>query len=129
MIINTGENFRYIDGTGHFIQMIWAETRTVGCGMVSHVSREQPNKVTRLENLKWKFVNKTCFRYYACHYGPVGNYIGQQIYSPGSPCSRCPYQTQCSNTFQGLCQDNNYQKTNFRYKLSSKFEFKIRKNF
>ena len=47
MIINTGENFRYIDGTGHFIQMIWAETRTVGCGMVSHVSREHPNKVTR----------------------------------------------------------------------------------
>ena len=61
-----------------------------------------------------KYLNKTCFRYYACHYGPVGNYIGQQIYSPGSPCSRCPYQTQCSNSYQGLCHDNNNQKTNFR---------------
>merc|ERR1712130_918442 len=87
-----------------------AETRTVGCGMVSHVSREQPNKVTR---------------YYACHYGPVGNYIGQQIYSPGSPCSRCPYQTQCSNTFQGLCQDNNYRKTNFRIAENDKNEYRI----
>ena len=43
----TVQIFRYIDGTGHFIQMIWAETRTVGCGMVTHISRDHPNKVTR----------------------------------------------------------------------------------
>jgi len=101
--------YKYIDGTGHFIQMIWAETRTVGCGMVTYISRDNPNKVTR---------------YYACHYGPVGNFIGQQIYSPGSPCSRCPHQTQCSNSYSGLCQENN-QRTNFRITKVEKIKNEI----
>ena len=40
-------------------------------------------------------------RYYACHYGPGGNYVGRRMYSPGPPCSLCSL---CSSQYQGLCQ-------------------------
>jgi len=42
-------------------------------------------------------------RYYVCHYGPVGNFIGQQIYQPGRPCSSCPGGASCSASYSGLC--------------------------
>ena len=80
--------FRFVEGTGHFVQMIWGATSRIGCGMISHVSPDRPDRVTR---------------YYACHYGPGGNFVGQNIYSPGSPCSKC----QCSSQYPGLCQDKN----------------------
>ena len=46
------------------------------------------------------------FRYYVCHYGPVGNYIGQKIYKPGAPCGSCPFGTSCSFEYPGLCETN-----------------------
>ena len=51
-------------------------------------------------------IMKIFFRYYVCHYGPVGNYIGQQIYQPGGPCSSCPRGTRCSGSYAGLCRSS-----------------------
>ena len=54
LILSMGTNhcnnyiiFRIVEGTGHFSQMIWADTGTVGCGMVTHISQQFPDKVTR----------------------------------------------------------------------------------
>ena len=53
------------------------------------------------------------FRYYVCHYGPVGNYIGQQIYKPGRPCSSCPLLTSCSTSYAGLCSGSEGSQRNY----------------
>ena len=34
-------------GTGHFTQMVWADTDTVGCGMVIHRSSQHQGKLIR----------------------------------------------------------------------------------
>merc|ERR1712060_680 len=77
------ESFQY--GTGHYTQVVWAETTMVGCGM----------------------------RYYAeggwytslvfCNYAIGGNFIGENTYELGPPCSNCPDGTSCDSEFPGLC--------------------------
>ena len=29
---------RFVEGTGHFVQLVWADTAAVGCGMVTHLT-------------------------------------------------------------------------------------------
>jgi len=73
--------------TGHFSQVIWANSYLVGCGFAHH--------------LKGNWYSSL----YVCQYGPVGNVIGQPIYqsSPTRVCV-CPDGTGCSNpTYSGLC--------------------------
>ena len=60
-----------------------------------------------------KIINSVILRYYVCHYGPVGNYIGQQIYQPGRPCSSCPRYTSCSASYSGLCSGNQVAAGNY----------------
>ena len=50
------------DGTGHYSQLVWGATSLLGCGGITHTT-----PVGRVA------------RYYACHYGPAGNYVGQQV--------------------------------------------------
>jgi hypothetical protein len=73
--------------TGHFTQVIWANTYLVGCGFA-------------------QFMDKGWFtNFYVCQYGPVGNILNTSVYSssPTKVCV-CPKDTSCSNTtFQGLC--------------------------
>jgi len=73
--------------TGHFTQVVWANSYLVGCGFAQYKTDG------------W-FTNL-----YVCQYGPVGNVIGNPIYSssPSRVCV-CPQGTSCSNsTYSGLC--------------------------
>jgi len=86
--VDNSARYRFVPGTGHFAQMTWAQTSLVGCGHITYRNTETQPKIAR---------------YYVCHYGPVGNFIGQQIYQPGRPCSSCPGGASCSASYSGLC--------------------------
>ncbi len=59
-------NYSNINSSGHFTQMIWANTVEIGCGMA------------RCEN----FSGSSYDAYFSvCNYGPGGNYVGQYPYS------------------------------------------------
>nr|AEP82911.1 venom allergen/ancylostoma secreted protein-like 1 isoform 1 [Heligmosomoides bakeri] len=63
-----------------FTQMAWAASRRLGCA-----------------------VARCPTAYIAvCNYEPIGNIVGQQIYTPGTPCTACTYGSTCTAT-QGLC--------------------------
>nr|AEP82914.1 venom allergen/ancylostoma secreted protein-like 1 isoform 4 [Heligmosomoides bakeri] len=63
-----------------FTQMAWAASRRLGCA----VARCPTAYVV------------------VCNYEPIGNIVGQQIYTPGTPCTACTYGSTCTAT-QGLC--------------------------
>lgn len=72
---------------GHYTQMIWATTEYIGCARVSY----RPEKKNRI------------YQYVVCNYGPAGNVHERDIYEIGTPCSKCPSGTNCSETYPGLC--------------------------
>ncbi|XP_029717918.2 scoloptoxin SSD552 [Aedes albopictus] len=70
--------------TGHYMQLIWADTYLVGCGYSYHYSGNKYNKL------------------YVCNYGPAGNVQGQVPYVTGHPsCEQ--HGLQKSSTYPGLC--------------------------
>lgn len=75
--------------TGHFTQVIWANSYFVGCGFASY--SEEPKTITHL---------------HICQYGPTGNIKDFKIYE-GSVDKRmceCPAELSCNNVdFEGLC--------------------------
>jgi len=74
--------YQFVSATGHFTQVIWAETSKVGCGFTM-------------------FQNQGMFqKLYTCNYGVGGNIRNAAIYAQGSPCSQCPAGTKCDG---GLC--------------------------
>jgi len=75
-------------GQGHFTQMIWAETKYIGCGQIAHRASD------------WDSWNKL---YYVCNYGPAGNRWGTPVFTEGEPCSLCPDGSTCVD---GLCDFN-----------------------
>ncbi|XP_075544012.1 CRISP/Allergen/PR-1-like [Dermacentor variabilis] len=85
-------SFKVIRGpprTGHFTQLMWGETRFVGCGYTFY----------RLEN------DDNAKRYQTtqvCNYGPRGNILTEPVYSEGQPCSSCFTEGFCNQT-TGLC--------------------------
>ncbi|PNF24360.1 hypothetical protein B7P43_G11879 [Cryptotermes secundus] len=64
--------------TAHYTQVVWAQTRFVGCG--------------RRSFRKGQFY----VEHYVCNYGPTGNYRGEPLYLTGAPCSRCPEDSECT---------------------------------
>jgi len=66
--------------TGHYTQVVWANTYAVGCGFT-------------VCSTGWSPI-------YACNYGPPGNYINQPIYTIGSAATACPSGTSPND---GLC--------------------------
>lgn len=74
--------------TGHFTQIIWANSYFIGCGYASYSN--QPGTVTHL---------------HVCQYGPVGNILGFEIYKASAEKGcKCPAELSCNNvTFPGLC--------------------------
>ncbi|XP_044593958.1 venom allergen 3 homolog [Cotesia glomerata] len=48
---------------GHYTQLVWGETTTVGCGLIRYLSKDN-----------W-FTT-----YLVCNYGPAGNWIGSELY-------------------------------------------------
>ncbi|KAL4645876.1 peptidase inhibitor 16-like isoform X1 [Arapaima gigas] len=61
---------------GHYIQVVWAETYSVGCA--AHLCNE-------VQGLHYKNVTLL-----ACNYFPRTNMIQKLPYVEGPPCSRCP---------------------------------------
>merc|ERR1712243_281332 len=72
-------------GAGHYTQVVWADTEMVGCGLRYY---KDGGWFATLIN---------------CNYGIGGNWIGADMYLPGSPCSECPPDSFCDSTFPGLC--------------------------
>ncbi|CAH1107671.1 unnamed protein product [Psylliodes chrysocephalus] len=79
-------SFRSYDKTvGHYTQVVWAETKEVGCGMTTYV-----------ENGWYNFL-------FACNYGPGGNMAGSPVYKTGSPASDCSSGLSVNSKYPGLC--------------------------
>jgi len=79
------EPFKFSTPTGHYTQVVWAETDKVGCGATSY------------RDGKW-FATL-----YTCNYGPNGNFIRGQMYADGQACSQCSAGSSCSSQYPGLC--------------------------
>nr|P83377.1 RecName: Full=Venom allergen 5; AltName: Full=Antigen 5; Short=Ag5; AltName: Full=Cysteine-rich venom protein; Short=CRVP; AltName: Allergen=Pol g 5 [Polistes gallicus] len=60
---NTGITNKNFGKVGHYTQMVWGNTKEVGCGSLKYVEK----------NMK--------IHYLICNYGPAGNYLGQPIYT------------------------------------------------
>lgn len=75
-------------GIGKFTQMIWANTRYLGCGVATYTRRDNVGRYPYQRSL-------------TCNYGPGGNVAGMPVYAEGEPCSRCPNGSTCSAI--GLC--------------------------
>nr|CAD7256849.1 unnamed protein product [Timema shepardi] len=79
------DKFTFSSSTGHYTQLVWADTHLVGCGSISFPSGS------------W---NKNQL---VCNYGPGGNMVGASVYQEGKPCSKCPEGTKCDAKDTGLC--------------------------
>lgn len=77
---------RFSAVTGHFTQLIWADTFLVGCGITEYKEY--------LNGRRWNT------RLYVCNYGPSGNIINGWMYRPGDACNECG---ENSNCYYGLC--------------------------
>ena len=85
--------FKFSTPTGHYTQLVWADTDKVGCGATSY--REG----------KW-FATL-----YTCNYGPNGNFIRGEMYADGSACSECSAGSSCSLRYPGLCGQCSHHQT------------------
>ncbi|XP_071540549.1 venom allergen 5-like isoform X2 [Panulirus ornatus] len=81
--------FRFNKATGHYTQMVWAETYLVGCGYAYY--KDPSLGFTKI---------------YVCNYAPGGNVLGASMYKLGFP-----GQQYCvgdglhpSTAYQGLCE-------------------------
>jgi len=74
--------FVFSSGTGHYTQVVWADTEELGCGMVYYDD------------------NGWFARLVVCNYAIGGNMIGGSMYELGDACSKCPEGTSCED---GLC--------------------------
>ncbi len=74
--------------TGHYSQLVWAETEYVGCGHITYANNN----------------SRGYKRLLVCNYGPAGNFIGQPVYIRATPCSMCPFRSTCMRE-QQLCHN------------------------
>lgn len=75
-------------GIGEFTQIIWANTRYIGCGVATYTRSDNVGRYPYQRSL-------------TCNYGPGGNVAGMPVYAEGEPCTRCPNGSTCSAS--GLC--------------------------
>ncbi|KAK4011702.1 putative Venom allergen [Daphnia magna] len=73
---------------GHYTQVVWANTYTVGCGVAYYQSTATFGPAYPYN------------RIYVCNYGPTGNFINSPVYSQGAAGSACPAPT---SNIDGLC--------------------------
>ncbi|CAL4059492.1 unnamed protein product, partial [Meganyctiphanes norvegica] len=67
-----------------YTQVVWSETREIGCGAVYYSVDYFPES-----------------KIYVCNYGPAGNLLGRYVYKRGPAATHCPYGS--SRTFPELC--------------------------
>jgi len=72
---------------GHYTQVVWAETETVGCAVEACDSIQGIGKQDGPQYLT------------VCTYGPAGNYVGQKPYINGVAKSKCPEGKTCLDNF------------------------------
>jgi len=87
-ITATGSECQSGQQCGHYTQLIWANTRYVGCGYT---------KCATVTNLP-TFTNAIMF---ACDYYFAGNYVDDYPYVSGNSCSNCPADRKTCQ--DGLC--------------------------
>jgi len=80
--------FAFSQATGHYTQLVWADTDKLGCANVYFNDTSRPS----LPIYKSLVV---------CNYAIGGNVLGGSIYSQGPVCSSCPSSTNCVDS---LCQ-------------------------
>jgi len=73
--------YSFSSGTGHYTQVVWADTSSVGCGSVYFEDGFYKNLIV-------------------CNYAKAGNFIGSSMYAEGTACSQCPSGSTCTD---GLC--------------------------
>jgi hypothetical protein len=78
------DRLQFSAATGHYTQVVWAETTQVGCGFV-----------------RFKGTNGWYTNMVTCNYAPGGNMGGSALYKRGNACSACP--TGYSKCEDGLC--------------------------
>ncbi|XP_069982066.1 venom allergen 5.01-like [Penaeus vannamei] len=66
-----------------YTQVVWAETKEVGCGGV-HIQGDTYKE-----------------KYYVCNYGPSGNFFNNPVYEAGATASACPMGP--SSSYPDLC--------------------------
>lgn len=76
--------------TGHYTQVVWAETEYVGCARAIY------------EADGWYTVQLTCN--YAGR-NSSGNLLTRPMYLTGPPCTKCPGK-KCNSIWRGLCGDD-----------------------
>ncbi|CAB3372010.1 Hypothetical predicted protein [Cloeon dipterum] len=79
--------FQVVPQTGHFTQIVWADTSRIGCGR-SIYNETKNGKVGETKLL-------------VCNFGKAGNFINQPVYETGEP--DCAV---FSNQYKGLCTTN-----------------------
>ncbi|RZF35085.1 hypothetical protein LSTR_LSTR009677 [Laodelphax striatellus] len=72
--------------TGHYTQVVWANTNKVGCGFASYSKTEEQ----RDELI------------YVCNYAPAGNFLGEYPYKEGEP--DCKANGMSNSDLDGLCK-------------------------
>ncbi|GJQ80847.1 hypothetical protein Trydic_g14109 [Trypoxylus dichotomus] len=68
-------------------QLLWAETKYVGCFAVSYPHVVSDERIVLL----------------VCHFAPAGNVIGKSVFTRGKPCTECPLNVPCSSLYKNLC--------------------------
>lgn len=81
---------------GNVTQILWAETMYIGCGYTEFTLED--------DFLMFRFV---------CDYEPSGNIHSKAVFAEGTPCSKCPQGSQCSESFPELCRRNDEPKNDF----------------
>jgi len=77
--------FKFNYGAGHYTQVVWADTDTVGCGYTCYPEGGWYKQL------------------YVCNYGVCGNMGRATMYKTGQPASQCPAGTKKSSSHSALC--------------------------
>ncbi|GAB6028802.1 hypothetical protein CHUAL_004613 [Chamberlinius hualienensis] len=75
--------FVFNSGTGHYTQVVWAETDRIGCGYAYYLVGSWYSKL------------------YVCNYGVGGNIQSGSMYEVGQPATKC--KAGRSTAYSGLC--------------------------
>uniref|UniRef100_A0A4D5R9K8 Cysteine-rich venom protein n=1 Tax=Scolopendra viridis TaxID=118503 RepID=A0A4D5R9K8_SCOVI len=78
------KSYKFDPNTGHYSQVVWADTEAIGCGYVTFLNGDGWNE-----------------KHLFCNSGPAGNYIGSPVYIQGPAASKC--EGGKSTQYPGLC--------------------------
>lgn len=79
--------------TGHYTQLVWADTTRVGCGYA---------RCDDLDHATFADMPPRAEGFlFVCDYAPAGNWIGQAPYTVGDACSACGHER--ARCVEGLC--------------------------